>query len=86
VIEQNSTGLLNESGEKIKSFSLEQNYPNPFNGSTAIRYSLPAEGNVKLRIYDLLGNLVFSDDLGKKKSGDYEYTWNAKNNFKILLN
>jgi hypothetical protein len=80
VIEQNSTGFLDKHLEKIKSFTLEQNYPNPFNGSTVIKYSLPVESNIKLKIFDLLGNLVFSDNLGKKLSGAHEYKWNAHNN------
>ena len=85
VIEQSNTGLLNEPAERIKSFTLEQNFPNPFNGSTIIRYSLPSEGNVKLKIYDLLGSLVFSDNLGLKPPGEYEYKWNAYNNYKNPL-
>lgn len=47
----------NESGIP-KTYSLEQNYPNPFNPSTTISYGLPKTGNVKIVLYDILGNEV----------------------------
>jgi len=39
-------------------FGMLQNAPNPFAGSTTIRYALPAEGHVKLEIFDVAGRLV----------------------------
>lgn len=64
--------LGKEVAPSVQDFNLLQNYPNPFNSSTTIRYSLRKEGNVKLTIYDALGNKV-AVPLNKYKSAGTYY-------------
>ena len=60
-------------------FVLEQNYPNPFNPITNIIYSLPDESNVKLTIYNPLGEVVETLVDEVQSASSYEVVWNAIN-------
>ena len=62
-----------------KEFSLKQNYPNPFNPSTTIRFSIPAEGKVTLKVYDIPGKEITTLVNGNFSSGEYSVTFNATN-------
>lgn len=58
-------------------YSLEQNYPNPFNPSTLISYSIAADGNVSVKVYDITGKEVAVIINGFKPAGNYSAEFNA---------
>ena len=60
-------------------YGIEQNYPNPFNPSTQIRFGLPENNNVKLQIYDIIGNLVTTLVDQPLEAGYHSFEWNASN-------
>lgn len=59
--------------------NIEQNYPNPFNSSTNICYSVPFEGPVTLKIYDLLGNEISTLINEIKYAGMYNISYSGHN-------
>jgi hypothetical protein len=60
------------------SFLLNQNYPNPFNSSTVIKYTIPEQSSVLLKIYDLQGTEIENIVDEIQKAGTYQKTWNAE--------
>ncbi len=64
---------------KVDSYELSQNYPNPFNPSTTIKFQLPQDGFVTLKIYDILGNEITTLINEEKAQGRYEVNFNASN-------
>ena len=60
-------------------FVLHQNYPNPFNPSTMIKYGIPEQSNVKIEIFNMLGQSVGVLVNTDKSVGFYETTWSAAN-------
>ena len=61
-------------------FELHQNYPNPFNPVTTLRYDLPEESFVNIRIYDITGRIVKNLVRENKKAGYHYARWNGNNN------
>ena len=75
-----STGISGNNVNEL-SYSLEQNYPNPFNSVTFIRYTVPKDGLVKIRVYDALGKEVALLVNGTKQRGTYSIEFDG-NDFK----
>ncbi|MCH7974409.1 MAG: T9SS type A sorting domain-containing protein, partial [Bacteroidetes bacterium] len=75
------TGVTSVEGINDKSipteFILAQNYPNPFNPSTSIEFSVPVNSNVRLTIYNLLGQVVTTLVNEEISAGNYSVIWNG---------
>jgi photosystem II stability/assembly factor-like uncharacterized protein len=59
------------------SYTVHQNYPNPFNPSTVIRYDLPGQHYVSLKVYNILGHEVASLAEGVQGPGQQSVRWDA---------
>ncbi|MDZ7622923.1 MAG: T9SS type A sorting domain-containing protein [Ignavibacteriaceae bacterium] len=59
------------------SFGLEQNYPNPFNPTTTIRFSIPVETDVRLNVFNALGQEVAEIINSRLKEGYHEVDFDA---------
>ena len=73
-----TTGI-NELNDAPISYSISQNYPNPFNPSTTINYSIPKEGYVKLKIYNVLAQNVATLIDGVKNAGKHQVIFHGEN-------
>lgn len=60
-------------------YELQQNFPNPWNPTTTIRYRLPINSQVTIKLFDALGKEVTTLVNEIKTAGNYEVTLNGKN-------
>lgn len=58
-------------------FSLRQNYPNPFNPETKISYDVAERSNVKITVFDILGNEIAQLVNETKEPGTYDVQFNG---------
>lgn len=61
----------------VLTYSLEQNYPNPFNPATTIKYSIPENSLVVLKVFNVLGEEVKTLVNEVKSRGSYSVSFNA---------
>jgi hypothetical protein len=71
------TAISNGVATNPTEYALLQNYPNPFNPVTVINYQLPKTGNVKLSVYDALGQEVNILVNESQFAGNHQIEWNA---------
>lgn len=72
-----ATGVTNNNSTVPEKFYLSQNYPNPFNPVTKINFDIPKSGLTSLKVYDILGNLIYSLVDGQLNAGNYSYDFSG---------
>ena len=77
------TGLVDQEYNIVtpNDYILENNYPNPFNPTTTIKFTLPLQKQISLKIFDMLGKEVaalINNQVYNK--GDFQITWDGTNN------
>lgn len=70
-------GIINISSNIPERFELIQNYPNPFNPMTNIRYSIIQKADVKITVFDILGNRIAEIVNDTQNPGTYEAGFDA---------
>jgi plastocyanin len=79
IIRVNSTTGIKENVDQPGRFIVEQNYPNPFNPTTTIRYALPQNGFVTVKVFNILGAELLTMVNGEKSAGTHEIQFDAAN-------
>lgn len=71
------TANISEKGPEL-TYNLYQNYPNPFNPTTTVRFTIPEEGRVSLKVFNALGVEVASLVDSVKPAGEYTIEFNGE--------
>jgi len=72
------TGIEQVSAQIPEAFDLEQNYPNPFNPATTIEFNLTQMANIRLAVYNILGQQVQMLAKGIYAPGTYQVTFDGE--------
>ncbi|MDQ7053996.1 MAG: T9SS type A sorting domain-containing protein [candidate division KSB1 bacterium] len=73
------TGITRAPERVPVSFDLKPNYPNPFRDQTTLRMVLPQASPVEIRVYDILGRLVYSRHMKRLGPGEHHIALKAQN-------
>jgi enediyne biosynthesis protein E4 len=73
--------LAYDLNENFKSIALFGNYPNPFNPETEIRFDLPEPANVKLMIFNTLGQKIKTLSEKEFSEGSFTIRWDGTDDF-----
>ena len=71
--------LGTDNSTTVKDYKLYAAYPNPFNPYTELRFFIPKAQQVRLIVYDILGNAVKEIVHSSLDAGYHNYEWHGKN-------
>jgi hypothetical protein len=75
-----AASVVNQIGTGVPTkYELGQNYPNPFNPSTSIKFAIPKASDVKITVFNMLGQVVSIPINENKTAGFYEVKFNGSN-------
>lgn len=76
------TAISDQKEKPVQSYQLNQNYPNPFNPSTTISYLLPRTANVKIVIYNIIGQKIKTlQSQLNQTAGMHSVIWHGEDDF-----
>jgi hypothetical protein len=79
VVKMSGTTITSvEKFSEEQDYTLDQNYPNPFNPDTKISFTIPEEGEVKLEVFDILGQKIKTLVNERMIKGNYNYSFDAQ--------
>jgi hypothetical protein len=78
-INMSLTDVNDGNGSLPNSFTVYHNYPTPFNPTTTITFYLPKSERTSLEVYNVLGQLVHSEQYGVLPAGEHAVEFNAQN-------
>ncbi|PIS29188.1 MAG: hypothetical protein COT43_04425 [Candidatus Marinimicrobia bacterium CG08_land_8_20_14_0_20_45_22] len=76
---QTVSAISESTPQMTETFTLHQNYPNPFNPTTTIAFTLPRESNVRIEIFNVLGEKVRTLTNEHYNSGYWSVNWDGTN-------
>jgi hypothetical protein len=85
VQDHSAASLADNAAEIPKTYALHQNHPNPFNPSTTMQFDLPERGEVTLKIYNSVGQLVRTLVSGEYEVGAHKIIWDARDNSGVQM-
>ncbi|MCB0286590.1 MAG: T9SS type A sorting domain-containing protein, partial [Calditrichaeota bacterium] len=83
VVVEPTVGIFDDPTALPTSFDITQNYPNPFNPSTSLKFQLPTATDVRLVIYNVLGQKVRTLANQQFQAGYHEVKWDGMNDYGV---